>query len=59
MIYIDPGNGLFLLQAAASVVLGGIFMARSKIGELRTRIARKLKRTPDETPEEPPEADSE
>ena len=57
IIYVDPGSGLFLLQAAVSVVLGGLFMARSKIRELRTRIVRMFRRRPDDA-QEPGDADA-
>jgi hypothetical protein len=32
--YVDPGNGLFLLQAAGSIVVSVVFMARAQIRKL-------------------------
>jgi hypothetical protein len=31
MLYIDPGSGLFIIQGAISVLLGGIFLVRQRV----------------------------
>ena len=55
--YVDPGNGLLLLQAAGSIIVSVAFMARSKIRSLISRVGKVFRRdsTPPAEPDPPGE----